>query len=118
MGKTNRTGVAWRSGDTSERERMNVYQREYRKKNLDKVRKATKEYDLRTKYGITYEDYEELLVKQDGKCALCGRVSVLAIDHCHKTGKIRGLLCNQCNLGIGLLKEDPEIFKKALEYLS
>lgn len=118
MGNTNKTGIKWRNGDSLERERQNMYQRKYREENLDKVRKASKKYDLRTKYGMTYEDYEELLAIQEGKCALCETVAMLAVDHCHETGKVRGLLCNRCNLGIGLLKEDTNIFKRALEYLS
>jgi hypothetical protein len=77
---------------------------------------------LLKKYKITLEQYETLFQKQDGRCALCSkhqtelRIS-LAVDHCHKTNKIRGLLCDTCNRGIGFLKEDKEILAKAIDYL-
>lgn len=77
-------------------------------------------YDLKRKYGITYEEYEEMLAQQDGKCAICGQVDewfALAVDHCHEKGHVRGLLCSQCNRGLGLLKDSPELLERALEYL-
>ena len=57
---------------------------------------------------------------QDGKCAICSNPQEnrrLAVDHCHKTGKVRGLLCQGCNTGIGGLKDDTERIKKAIDYL-
>ena len=84
---------------------------------------------LKTTYGLTLEDYEEMLSKQDGKCAICqvsqdisidrrGRVkSTLYIDHCHKTGKVRGLLCSLCNNGLGNFRDSDELLNKAVEYL-
>jgi len=74
------------------------------------------------KYGLTTEQYTDLVNKQAGKCAICGEAPKtlrgLHIDHCHSTGKVRGLLCHTCNVGIGALREDPKIFAKALEYLN
>lgn len=77
---------------------------------------------LKIKYGITMQEYEELLKKQDYRCAICGsynktRERRLAVDHSHETGKVRGLLCGSCNVGIGSLKEDKQIFENAIEYL-
>jgi len=78
-------------------------------------------------YGITAEDYYSMLVDQNGKCAVCeseevnsSRVSSgkLFIDHCHDTGKVRGLLCSKCNHAIGLLNDDPELLHKAIAYLN
>lgn len=76
------------------------------------------------RHGMTLNDYENMLSKQDGKCAICGshksgkkNSNRLSIDHCHKTGKVRGLLCQQCNLGIGCLKDDITILENALAYL-
>ena len=72
-------------------------------------------------YGISKETLLELYDKHNGKCAICGNQPKtsrgLHIDHCHKTKKVRGLLCHGCNTGIGALKEDPTIFLKAIEYL-
>lgn len=82
---------------------------------------------LHQRYGISQKDYEILYMAQDGKCAICGRSKpngggarkvYLFIDHCHKTGEIRGLLCNTCNAGIGYLKDDPELLRRALDYLT
>ena len=75
------------------------------------------------KYGISLEDYNMFLEKQGGKCAICGTEigdsngNRLYVDHNHKTGKVRGLLCANCNFGIGSLKDDVEILKKAILYL-
>jgi transcription elongation factor Elf1 len=73
------------------------------------------------KYGVTKEFLLELNEKQNGKCAICGGESKnarrLHIDHCHKTGTVRGLLCQGCNLGIGHLLDDVEVINKAIEYL-
>lgn len=72
-------------------------------------------------YGVSKEFLIELYEKQQGKCKICGvepkTTRGLHIDHCHKTGAVRGLLCGGCNTGIGSLKEDPNIFLKAIEYL-
>lgn len=104
--------------------------REYRKKWLSNPENAEynktrqRKYQLRDKYGITEEQYDEMLAAQEGKCAICstdkptGKWKVFAIDHCHDTGKVRGLLCNECNRGMGLLRDAPELLIKAAEYLN
>ncbi len=74
-------------------------------------------------YGLTVENYNELLEKQNMCCAICkrdtptGKWKRFCVDHCHKTGKVRGLLCNECNRGMGLLKDDPSLLIKAANYL-
>lgn len=78
------------------------------------------------KYGITPENYQELFKQQEGKCAICSssEVSVarrsynLFVDHDHKTGKVRGLLCHHCNTGLGHYKDNTETLQKAIEYLN
>lgn len=81
------------------------------------------------KYGITLEKYNKMLEKQNYVCAICykpetaydSRLKItrkLAVDHCHKTGKIRGLLCNRCNLSIGKFEDNIEIIKSVILYLS
>lgn len=77
------------------------------------------------RYGLTLEEYNRMLDAQCGGCAICGsktprgggRGSVLGVDHCHQTGKVRGILCNQCNHLIGKAGDDPEILRAAIKYL-
>lgn len=74
------------------------------------------------RYGIKPEDYVEMLELQDGRCLICGYLPkpgerYLAIDHDHETGTIRGLLCNPCNRGLGLLGDDPDRLVAAASYL-
>lgn len=79
---------------------------------------------LRENYGITHEYYEELLRCQNGVCAICGNghvgrnnASHFAVDHDHSSGKIRGLLCSKCNMGIGYFGDDIAKLQNAIEYL-
>lgn len=72
-------------------------------------------------YGISYQDYQNLSNLQNSLCAICGHPpksnKKLVVDHDHKTGKVRQLLCHKCNMIIGLLNEDPTYFQKALSYV-
>ena len=76
---------------------------------------------IEKKYGLSYKDWEGLWYSQDGRCAICDKfiddLKDICIDHNHKTGEIRGLLCKECNLGIGCFLDDPELTKLATEYL-
>ena len=78
---------------------------------------------IRNQYGITLAQYNEMLETQDYKCAICGNEDEvegrrLAIDHCHTTGKIRGLLCGKCNRGLGLFYDNTTALTKAIDYLN
>ncbi len=84
---------------------------------------------LKRKYGITLQDYEIIHEKQNGECAICnspettiekstGNIRRLAVDHCHVTGKVRGLLCAACNTSLGKFKDSPDILSKAIAYLN
>lgn len=82
--------------------------------------------DRLRKYGISVSDYNKLLVQQNGVCAICREPETavkaagtrsLAVDHCHRTGRIRALLCSQCNLAIGNLRESPLLARAAATYL-
>jgi hypothetical protein len=78
---------------------------------------------LQAEYGITIEEYDALLAAQGGKCAICGTEQcatgkAFAVDHDHDTGMVRGLLCKDCNIGLGMFKDDTFRLKAALDYLS
>lgn len=77
-------------------------------------------------YGITADEYYEILEQQNNSCAICNSTEVsnsrissnkLFIDHCHETGKVRGLLCSKCNHGLGLFNDDEDLLQKAIDYL-
>lgn len=85
---------------------------------------SKRHYYLKYKFGITEEQYNAMLESQKFSCAICGsqqsgdkRSSRLAVDHCHETGKVRGLLCSACNKAIGLLRESAENLRSAISYL-
>lgn len=85
---------------------------------LEGGKEYKKDYNLRYYFNITIEQYNEMLSRQQGKCAGClNEFEVLCVDHDHKTGKIRGLLCGSCNRALGGLKDDPEILARLIEYL-
>lgn len=76
-----------------------------------------KEYKLKHRYGITLEIYEQMKLQQNGLCKICNREKKLFVDHCHKTGKIRGLLCGKCNKGLGHFFDNKDYLKSAIDYL-
>ena len=72
------------------------------------------------RYGITVDDYNQMLAEQNGACAICKcppTTKRLAIDHCHTTGKVRGLLCGPCNVSLGQFRDDPRVLLEAAKYL-
>lgn len=84
-------------------------------------KRRTKSANLQSDYGITIERFEEMLEAQNNSCAICSTLFTDQIrphvDHCHDSGIVRGLLCRQCNIGIGLLRDDPLILSAAFDYL-
>jgi hypothetical protein len=78
---------------------------------------------LRSKYGLTLLDYDEMVKTQDGRCRICGTTDsgiageVWAVDHDHVTKRVRALLCSACNAGLGLFGDDPERLRAAADYL-
>lgn len=107
--------------DEKHRERTREYSRRHRENKTLEEKRAP---HLKRSYGMTIADYNALLLKQGGKCALCLAVSArpsgghLCVDHDHDTGRIRGLLCVLCNTAIGLLGDDPKRLLEAAKYLS
>lgn len=88
----------------------------------DNKKTVWKNCQLKRDYGISLEQYNQLLEQQEHKCNICGThrdefKKDLAVDHCHDTGIVRGLLCKNCNTGIGNFKDDIDIMKKAIEYI-
>jgi hypothetical protein len=88
-----------------------------RRWNINSRRRHEPHKARRRKYGLRRADYMALLQRQHERCAICGRRIALVVDHCHETGRIRGLLCRDCNLGIGYLRDDPKLLRQALKYL-
>jgi hypothetical protein len=131
------------------KEEINKQRKEYRQNNKDKIAERDKDYRSRKveqtrlrsakwyannrdrsknsrllrKYNISLDEYNKMLLEQDGKCWTCStkaedeRNKVLVVDHNHLTGEVRGLLCNRCNTAIGLLQESQEILEKVSKYL-
>jgi len=96
-------------------------------KQKNKSKSKIKDLSLKSRYGISLNDFNRLLKKQNSKCKICrlkevakatqNKIKSLSIDHNHTTGKIRGLLCQNCNAGIGLFKENINLLKKVINYL-
>ena len=86
------------------------------------IREQQRKSSLRRDFGITLEQYDTMLQGQGKTCAICNHKNAngkrLAVDHCHGTGKIRGLLCSGCNVSLGHLKDSPTILASALRYLA
>lgn len=109
------------------RKKRAAYARQYRARKMDEDPHFHRNWTLKRKFGITSEVYKQMLQKQNNVCAICygpertransKRVQQFSVDHCHRTNKIRGLLCAQCNLGIGYFKDNPEYLKSAIRYL-
>lgn len=98
----------------------------------DKMREYNKRAQLKKKYGMTPEQFEEMLREQNGRCSICSvevkaniayapgvsRATMACVDHCHTTGRIRSILCNKCNRGIGMFGDDTGLLEKAIAYLN
>lgn len=99
---------------------MREYKRRWERENADRLRVQRKNGDIR-RYGIEPADFELMLVEQGGLCAICRgldqRGDQLHIDHCHTSGKVRGLLCGRCNRGLGMFLDSPNLLVSAIQYL-
>ena len=75
-------------------------------------------YKISKKYGVSKEQWEEMYEQQEGKCAICGKLpKKICVDHDHKTGKVRGLLCDECNRALGFFYDNIKSLKNAINYL-
>lgn len=104
------------------------YQRRRRAGRTADEKLAEKDHQLRHKFGINLQDYNTLLEAQCYSCAICGKLNgedlhrpgvpkELAVDHCHRTGAVRGLLCSDCNHALGQFKDDPALLRRAADYV-
>jgi hypothetical protein len=93
----------------------------WRRNNQERHREHARRSELKKLYGITPEEYDELLASQNGVCAICSEPDPngirLPIDHDHNTGRVRGLLCTPCNRALGGFKDNPALLRSALTYL-
>ena len=83
------------------------------------IRSSERRRDIKYCYQFSAEDYDAALLRQGGLCAICRKpyAKTLCIDHCHATGKFRGLLCRKCNFALGLCGDDPDVVEAAAAYL-
>lgn len=117
--KLNKNQKIWRSNNP---EKYFKYKenRKNKIKNDPETRLKSRSTDLKTKYGISQEDYTLIAKFQDNKCYLClgsPNRKHLSIDHCHKTGKIRGLLCERCNMVTGTFDKNPKFLERLKQYM-
>lgn len=87
---------------------------------MAKLKEIRRRHDLKSKYGMSEDEYVSLFESQDGKCWICQCVSEkkrLSVDHSHSSGRVRGLLCMDCNQALGKFKDSTALLSKAIEYL-
>jgi len=90
----------------------------WRTKNKEDKKIQAKRHQLRYKYGLSEKDFNLKCEQQENRCKICGKFEqTLYVDHCHETGKIRGLLCSNCNTGLGMFKDNINNLLNAVEYL-
>ena len=96
------------------KEARSAYMKAYNLKNKDRIRDAK----FQRKYGLTLTEYDLLWEKQGRKCYVCWATDrTFHLDHCHKTNKVRGILCSQCNHAIGLFQDNPNHMRRAADYV-
>lgn len=111
-----------RKTDPVWRDRQLEISRAWRVNNPERFFWSVRNATLKAKYGITHDQYIALFRKQGNKCAVCGRTKsggngYMAVDHDHRTGKVRGILCQPCNTSIGKMNEDPQLLRKLANYV-
>ena len=90
---------------------------EWRNKNLVTQREKDRESHYKRKYNLTEEQAKELVKNRQGMCSICDLFLPLVVDHCHTTGKVRGLICSSCNSVLGYAKDSRKTLEKAILYL-
>lgn len=100
----------------SQRKNPNHY-RAYRMRRYTEMPEVIKDEKLRSLYGISLLEFKKLCREQSGRCGICKRPSKLTVDHCHRSDRVRGLLCGNCNRALGLFKESIDSLLRAVRYL-
>jgi len=100
-----------------------AYSAEWYQQNKERMKERMRINAYMRQYGITVEEYEILLAEQNNGCAICKAPTGadgkrLAVDHNHETGEVRGLLCDNCNTGLGMFKDNPSLLAISINYLS
>ena len=104
---------AWAANPTDARAKDSARHRAWRAANRPKVRAQ----DLRRLYGLDLVSFEALLAAQGRRCAICRAEEPRCVDHCHRSGTVRGILCRPCNSALGQFRDDPELVLAAIAYL-
>lgn len=108
------------------RAKLTAYRKELENSDLEikeHFKRLKRDSAFKVKYGISHNVYDDMIKAQTGMCLICKRTSIedgrfLSVDHCHVTGKIRGLLCCDCNIGLGKFRDSIELLEKAKRYLN
>lgn len=106
-----------------DRAKRRAAQKRYATKNSEKLKRIHRDSNYRRRYGITIEQRDAMLVSQGGKCACCGtdtpnnKRGVWTVDHDHKTKKVRGILCHNCNLALGHARDSRDVLRSLIAYL-
>lgn len=118
---TRKSAKPWAERTPEQRAANYEAQKRYLSKNPNK----RMDWFLRRNYGISFDERQEIIERQGGKCAICGKLpsgtrynAVLHVDHDHDTGKFRGMVCPSCNQGMGKFYHDPEALMNAAQYLA
>lgn len=117
--------AAYRAGN---KDKLNEAGKVWRGKNKSKVKEYQRSSNLKKNFGLSVADYEKMAVAQNNACAIClatetfihnatGQVARLAVDHCHASGKIRKLLCANCNRALGLFSDNADTLARAAQYI-
>ena len=117
--KQHRTQRAWYAAN---RGKICAQRRNWKKKQREKNEQFYTEINLKNRYKLTLEDYNRMFAEQEGCCAICGRhqsilKNRLGVDHDHTTGRVRGLLCSNCNAALGQIQDNIQTLKNMVKYL-
>ncbi len=118
---------------SANREKVADRKRKYREKNLERIKQYQKKYNeryenkiraqdlrLKRKFNISLEEADVILILQHHKCPICKKSlmeTLRSVDHNHKSGKVRGILCRLCNVGLGSFMDNPQLLENAAKYL-
>jgi len=123
--KASKDGLMWLCKECAKQAtntpKFKTWAKKYRLKNSIRLSATTFNYKLKSQYGLSRDQYELMIKNQNNRCIICGNPFTTPkhthIDHDHKTGSVRGVLCSNCNTGIGFFRENIDIMISAIKYL-